>query len=399
MIVLRSAVFLIATLASSHVLAAQTFSREMALRQLGWQVPSSPAPHIWVSFLGNDDLVISTVNEIDSPAYAWRQHRSFVPPKLFVHVLHVTNSSIQETARVTLDAGSSQDRAVSVGASYIVVNSLDGVHLFNSILQPLAARPIAEVCGTPQLNPGDKIESAYVSASDRNVATITYSYIQAVESTSQPSTGVVRVSCWFTVPQLTPLAVNKRSRIGMWDTASGSRFLTSIPGFTRSIDPSGDSTFLMPTQCGRNSYLLDTRLPVLLQFDGSIAINCQDRKLLILSGTKVSEYWLDRRMKDFTIEASAREAPVLAAIQAHTSQTSDKFATTFHASIFNYRTGARWYSSWSSVQSGAAVFFDQSKPALSADGGKLALTVGDKLVVFQRDAGAPAKSPASSKSE
>jgi len=235
------------------------------------------------------------------------------------------------------------------------------------------------------MSDSDVLGTAFVTPSTGQIAVVSYEYIAkaTVDEIRKDYSGIQkftpsnRVSCWFTVPELSAVAVNIHSRATIMDSAHELKLFTSTPGFVHIVDASGDTAYAMPQGCTRNKYLVDTRTPVLLGFDGAVAINCANRTLFIASASGTRAFRLRKSMEGFTIEASARDAPVVLLLRSDPAIT--------RAVAFNYLTGESWDASWvESSSSSEIVFSNPSRPALSPDGSEFAVVTAGKLNIYRR---------------
>jgi hypothetical protein len=345
------------------------------------------AAPVAVNFLGEDILVVSSVDGIDTPTSAALQDRLIPEMHLTLDFFEVAKDGLRYSGRLRLPTDSSGSGISTLRDGNFLVSVGSRILKYGKDRSLLQEAAVEDICGLDERLPADFPYTVHLFTGSDEVAVANLVRVRlGSKAYKQPGPRIVGGDshyCWFSVADLKPLKDLRSSGLGTGRaTAHGMTLYLAFPGHTKSVTPEGITEVPIPAGCKLPDGITDLRITYLLRAEKAVAFGCSPGKLRI-SRNGIADETISLGNGLPYVETDAWNAPILiASTKGNLRGGAGRFSAKQQFIIVNYDTGTyqkmpmlKW-TVQSTIYSGTPFAI-----AISSDGRSVAQLSGPTLSV------------------
>lgn len=329
---------------------------------------------IGLAFLGEKQIAIISIDGIDSPSFAVRQHRERKKLHLTVDFVRIEVHGLVADGQVRFPTETIDPGLAAFPSGRFAVTAGRRVFLYDEQRRLVATKTVEEVCGFDPW-PADALYRAGIISTSNRMGALSLSR-EVLGPDLHPTAGSEGYSCWFSNADLSPIAKGKHA------FAAGSARDTEISITGRQvITPNGVED--RPVKCEDPVPLIhDWGITSLLHAVPASAYTCRFGEIRIQEGGTTRIKKLRQRKRGADVVAEAWHAPILAVAQGYTWVGQDGFRHETQIEVFNYQTlKTILVSSFDDLSPPPIRFAAVQAYALSPSGQSMAILRGPMLTV------------------
>ena len=269
-------------------------------------------PPVRLEFDGDNELIVSSINDIDTPDLALRQHRPVRPLELTATFLALRANGVQTDGQMTFSLGSSQEgfRALPLGG--FIVGSHGIVRIYNSDRAEIHHSSIANICGMKGDQDADHTQISGLFLGSQVVGLLVLEGNRSESSDTSMKGHLAENNsshyCWFSIPDLFPMFHIEDDRIPFIDGSANSQaYVAGPPGYMSNFSPEGVSRAVPPQDCGTTQ----TKSITLLHYRNAFATLCT-QSLQVHDASNVHKVEISKSRIIAEITSEAWNAPIVA---------------------------------------------------------------------------------------
>jgi hypothetical protein len=339
-----------------------------------------------VIFLSENELAVSSIDGIDSPATAASQNRPVQDMHFTIDFFQLDSAGLRHSGQLQFATDTSNSSVAALPDGRFLVSAGRRILLYGKNHEVVVESTMERVCGLASAWPPDALYSVYLYAGSESVGIIDL-INQHLRPNPYGPLGPPWLSsdsqlCWFSTNALKPIAHLESAGSGQHATVRGNVLFASFPGHPKSVTLDGIKDLTLPAACHVKT-LGDYRVAYLLRAEQATAYTCAPSELLIDRNDVANIIKLGGKKLPI-IESDAWNAPVLLAIINSKLRIREaEFQSQERLALVNYSTGA--IESLPPIKSvvRSTIYFGSSFSAsVSPQGGRAAVLVGPQLTVF-----------------
>lgn len=348
-----------------------------------------------VEFLGENELVVMSVDDIGSPIWAARDSRPVSALHLTLDFFQLEENRISRVDQLKFETDNSQSRVRALPSGAFVVTAGKNVYAYDSSRYLLARKRVEEICKLDAELPANTLYDIYLYSASEQIAVVNLTTGHFGENIRYPVVGPRPFYydqsrfCWFSTHDLAPVrqAVSPKSfpNATAWEDSvymetGGMSFQVSEAG-TREVFPTADCAL-------RRKYAVDTRFLYPLRAERGLAYPCNEKEFAIERDGKVERIPTRKAWPVPVILTDAWSAPLLLLDYGSVRVgLGGSITTTSTLELMNYRTKKTYsYPALKTAIPSGVTIMGGSHFSLSPSGRLLAVLKAGILSVYRTPA-------------
>jgi hypothetical protein len=307
-------------------------------------VIAEPVRKLGVEFLGEDSLVIMSVDGMDTLAAAARQSRAPRALHLTLDFLKIKDEKLVKVDQLKFPTDSSDARLSALPSGSFLVSAGGLIHAFDSRRHLLAKKRIDQVCDLEKELRSDTAYTVFLLSASERMGVVNL-WIQK-DLRTDPANPFARPQfaqmtsefCWFSSADLTPLRhlVSKESSPTV--SAREDAAFVDHGGINIMVSPQGDKQIYPRPECPAKHGFVDLRRLYPVRAERALAYSCNERELAIEVDGKIDRIPVRKAWPLPFVAADAWYAPILL-LDFGTAKVGGRgFELTSTLQLVNYKT-------------------------------------------------------------